>query len=76
MFFYNSENVIYKSFFLVSQLFDGTLAVLALIVLFEDMFKFSKNIFYQKNNKLWGKIEIISNNLEYGFSFSMWNISK
>jgi hypothetical protein len=52
MFFYNSENVIYKSFFLVSQLFDGTLAVLALIVLFEDMFKFSKNIFYQKNNKL------------------------
>jgi hypothetical protein len=48
MFFYNSENVIYISFFLISQLFHSTLAVLALIILFEDMFKFSKNVFIKR----------------------------
>ncbi len=76
MFFYNSENVIYISFFLISQLLHSTLVVLALIILLEDMFKFSNNVFIKRKIKLWSKVERISNILENGFSFSMWNISK
>jgi len=37
MFFYNSEKVIYTSFFFISQLLHNTLAVLALILLLEDI---------------------------------------